>query len=100
MSENALAFISVLGTISSIALPILRSAGADAATIPGRESTAGRSSPRSAISKTGIDDIRKKQEQEDQRHLEVVSRLVAVESSAKQAHRRLDAIEGQCERRD
>ena len=42
--------------------------------------------------KAGVDDIRRKQEQQGEQHIEVVSRLTAVEASAKQAHKRLDNI--------
>ena len=43
--------------------------------------------------KSGIDDIKRKQEKEDERYVEVVARLTAVEASAKQAHHRLDGFE-------
>ena len=43
--------------------------------------------------KSGVDDIKRKQEKEDERHIEVVSRLSAVEASAKQAHHRIDNLE-------
>ena len=48
--------------------------------------------------KSGIDDIKRKQERQDEKaeaqHIEVISRLSSVEASAKQAHKRLDRIEG------
>ncbi len=47
--------------------------------------------------KSGIDDIKKRQELLDERHLEIVARLAAVESAAEQAHRRLDALRGKAE---
>ena len=43
--------------------------------------------------KSGVDDIKRKQEKEDERHLKVVERLSAVESSAKQAHHRIDELQ-------
>lgn len=48
--------------------------------------------------KSGIDDIKKKQEKQDEQHIEIVSRLCAVEASAKQAHHRIDSIKGRVER--
>ena len=48
--------------------------------------------------KAGIDDIKRKQEKQDERHLEIITRLTAVEASAKQAHKRIDRIEGAPER--
>ena len=47
--------------------------------------------------KSGVDDIKRKQEKEDERHVQVVSRLTAVEASAKQAHHRLDNLENKYE---
>ncbi len=44
--------------------------------------------------KSGVDDIKRKQEKQEQQHIEVISRLTAVEASAKQAHKRIDTIEG------
>lgn len=43
--------------------------------------------------KSGVDDIKRKQERQEQQHIEVVTKLTAVEASAKQAHRRIDMIE-------
>ena len=34
--------------------------------------------------KAGVDDIKRKQEKQDERHLEIISRVTAVEQSAKQ----------------
>lgn len=42
--------------------------------------------------KSGVDDIKRKQEQQERQHIEVVTRLTAVEESAKQAHHRIDEI--------
>lgn len=43
--------------------------------------------------KSGVDDIKRKQEKQDEQHIEMVTRLTAVEASAKQAHKRLDRLE-------
>lgn len=43
--------------------------------------------------KSNTDSIMRKQEKQDEQHLQVVERLSAVESSAKQAHHRLDRLE-------
>lgn len=42
--------------------------------------------------KAGIDDLKRKQEVTDNRHLEIIGRLTTVEASSKQAHHRLDEI--------
>lgn len=47
--------------------------------------------------KSGVDDIKRKQEKQDEQHIEVVSRLTAVEASAKQAHHRIDTLENKRE---
>ena len=47
--------------------------------------------------KSGVDDIKRKQDKQDSQHIEVVQRLSAVESSTKQAHLRIDRIEGKCD---
>ena len=46
--------------------------------------------------KSSLDDIKRKQERSDEKqaeqHLSVITRLTAVEASAKQAHKRIDDI--------
>ena len=49
--------------------------------------------------KSGVDDIKRKQERQDEQNIQVVARLTAVEASAKQAHKRLDMLEGREERK-
>lgn len=43
--------------------------------------------------KSSIDDIKRKLDKQDERYLELATRLTAVEQSAKQAHKRLDRLE-------
>lgn len=45
-----------------------------------------------------LDGLSKKLDRQEERNLELYSRLSAVEASAKQAHKRLDRIEGREER--
>lgn len=49
--------------------------------------------------KSGVDDIKRKQEKQDDQNLVFAERLSSVEASAKQAHKRLDAMEGKAERK-
>lgn len=42
--------------------------------------------------KSGIDDLKRKQEKSDERHIEIITRLTSVEASAKQAHKRIDEL--------
>jgi hypothetical protein len=44
--------------------------------------------------KSGIDDLKRKQEKAEERYLELAMRVTSVEESAKQAHKRIDCIEG------
>jgi hypothetical protein len=48
--------------------------------------------------KSGIDDIKRKQEAQDEKYLDMAERMVKVEASAKQAHHRIDAMDGKDER--
>ncbi len=43
--------------------------------------------------KSGIDDIKRKQDKQDERLLQISERLTAVEASSKQAHKRIDRLE-------
>lgn len=42
--------------------------------------------------KSGIDDLKRKQEKADERYVSVMTKLTEVEKSAKSAHRRIDEI--------
>ena len=44
--------------------------------------------------KSGVDDIKRKQEKQDERNEAFATELVAVKESAKQAHKRIDTLEG------
>ena len=43
--------------------------------------------------KSGVDDLKRKQEKSEERHFELCERVTAVEESAKQAHYRINRIE-------
>lgn len=44
--------------------------------------------------KSGVDDLKRKQESSDERHFTLAERVTKVEESSKQAHKRLDTMEG------
>lgn len=44
--------------------------------------------------KSGVDDIKAEQREQRKTNTEFVSRLTAVEASTKQAHKRIDTLEG------
>lgn len=46
----------------------------------------------------GIDDLKAEQREQRKTNTEMITRLTAVESSAKQAHKRIDRIEGKEDR--
>lgn len=46
--------------------------------------------------KSGVDDIKRKQEKQDDQYLDLRQRVTKVEASASQAHKRLDGIEETC----
>ena len=48
--------------------------------------------------KSGVDDIKAEQKEQRKTNLEVVSRLTAVEESAKQAHKRIDELKSKGEK--
>lgn len=48
--------------------------------------------------KAGIDDIKAEQRDQRKTNQELISRLTAVEASSKQAHKRIDALEGKASR--
>lgn len=43
--------------------------------------------------KSGIDDIKRKQDRQDEQYIKMAERVTAIEASAKQAHKRIDRIE-------
>lgn len=43
--------------------------------------------------KSGVDDIKQKQREQDKQNLDFIRHLTAVEESAKQAHKRIDKLE-------
>ena len=50
--------------------------------------------------KSGIDDLKNENREQRKTNIEVITRLTAVESSSKQAHKRIDRLEGQEEREE
>lgn len=44
--------------------------------------------------KSGVDDIKRKQEKQEEQYLDILTKLTSVEASTKQAHKRLDRLEG------
>ena len=93
MSENALTILSVISTICAIVFGYMAFARnrKKADTEEGRN--AGTMLSDIGYIKSGVDDIKAEQKEQRKTNIEVVSRITAVEESAKQAHKRLDGIE-------
>lgn len=88
MSQIAITAISVLGTVCAIVFgyaTFQRNRKKD-------DMDEGMLLTELGYIKSGIDDIKRKQEQQEQRHIEIISRLAVVEASAKQAHHRIDEL--------
>lgn len=48
--------------------------------------------------KSGVDDLKQEQRRQQETNIELITRLTSVEASAKQAHKRIDRLEGREER--
>lgn len=88
--ENIITIISVIAAISGIIF------GAAAFARNKRDDNREDGSYRSDIGyiKASMDDIKRKLDKQEQQYLDLVTRLTAVESSAKQAYHRIDRLEG------
>jgi len=83
MSENALTILSVISTICAIVFGYMAFARNRKKDDTEEGRNAGTMLSDIGYIKSGVDDIK----------AEVVSRITAVEESAKQAHKRLDGVE-------
>ena len=99
-SEIFLTALSVISTICAIAFgyAAFRRNRKHDDTEEGR--TAGSLLSDIGYIKSGVDDIKSEQKEQRKTHMEVVSRLTAVEESAKQAHKRLNTVEGRLDKRE
>lgn len=91
--QNILSLISLLGGIAGISFGLItffRNKKSDDTTDGKKD---GIVLTELGYIKSGVDDIKRKQEKQDEQNLVFVSRLTAVETSAKQAHKRLDTLE-------
>ena len=90
--ETALTVLSIVGTVSSVCFAYLAFARNRRKDDAGQGQHSGTILTEIGYIKSGIDDIKKKQEVQDARYLATVERLAAVESSVELAHRRLDDL--------
>lgn len=90
---DIITIISAVGTICAIifgAAALLRNKKTDTTTNAERDATV---LTELGYIKGGIDDVKTEQREQRKTNTEFVTRLTAVEASAKQAHKRLDQIE-------
>ncbi|MBD9060690.1 MAG: hypothetical protein EGR45_01535 [Ruminococcaceae bacterium] len=88
--DNIITIISVIAAICGVVF------GAAAYARNKRQDNREDGSYRSDIGyiKASMDEIKHKLDKQEQQYLDLVTRLTAVESSAKQAHHRIDRLEG------
>ncbi len=90
---QALALLGGMGTICGILVAIFNYKKANKVDNKDEGKQEGLIFSELGFIKSGIEDIKRKQDKQDEQHLEVVQRLSAVEQSAKQAHHRIDKLE-------
>lgn len=91
---DVLQILSAAGTVAAIifgAAALLRNKKTDTTTNAERDATV---LTELGYIKGGIDDVKMEQREQRKTNTEFVSRLTAVEASAKQAHKRIDQMEG------
>ena len=94
MSQEALTILSVISTICAIVFGYMAFARNRKKDDNEEGRNAGTMLSDIGYIKSGVDDIKAEQKEQRKTNIEVVSRITAVEESAKQAHKRLDSIEG------
>lgn len=87
-TDNIITIISVIAALCAIAAAVLNYRKAN------KEDGKASGTLLSDVGyiKSGVDDLKRKQEKSDERHIEIITRLSAVEISDKQAHKRIDEI--------
>lgn len=94
--NTAIAIISIVCTVLMLAvaaITLFKSSG-KATSDEGKES--GMVLTEIGYIKSGVDDIKRHQEKQDDQYLDLRQRVTKVEASATQAHKRIDGIEETC----
>lgn len=93
---NATAIISIICTVlcAAVAVITLLKSSDKATTDEGKEN--GMVLTEIGYIKSGVDDIKRHQEKQDDQYLDLRQRVTKVEASATQAHKRIDNIEETC----
>ena len=94
VTQEVLAYIiGIVGTISAIVFGVIAYKRNNKADNESKGKENGMMMTEIGYIKSGVDDIKRKQERQEEHHIEVISRLTTVEESAKSAHHRIDGLE-------
>ena len=94
MSQEALTILSVISTVCAIVFGYMAFARNRKKDDTDEGRAAGTMLSDIGYIKSGVDDIKAEQKEQRKTNIEVVSRITAVEESAKQAHKRIDELSG------
>ena len=92
MSDTAIALLSVTGTVCAIVFGYIAFMRAKRKDNTDEGQNKGVMLTEIGYIKSGVDDIKRKQDQLDAKQTTYLERLVCVEQSAKQAHHRIDEL--------
>lgn len=94
VTQEVLAYIiGIVGTISAIVFGVIAYKRNNKTDNESKGKENGMMMTEIGYIKSGVDDIKRKQERQEEHHIEVISRLTTVEESAKSAHHRIDGLE-------
>ena len=94
VTQEVLAYIiGIVGTLSGIVFAVIAYKRNNKTDNESKGKESGMMMAEIGYIKSGVDDIKRKQERQEEHHIEVISRLTTVEESAKSAHHRIDGLE-------
>lgn len=94
VTQEVLAYIiGIVGTLSGIVFAVIAYKRNNKTDNESKGKESGMMMTEIGYIKSGVDDIKRKQERQEEHHIEVISRLTTVEESAKSAHHRIDGLE-------
>jgi hypothetical protein len=98
MGTDAVVFVGVAGTICSIVFAYVGYQRGAKKESSDDGKTSGTLMSDIGYIKSGIDDLKRKQETSEMRHYALAERVTKVEESAKQAHHRIDELRKEMEK--
>lgn len=91
--ELMVTLVSVVGTITAIIFSSISYSASKKKDTSSDGQRIGALMTELGYIKSGIDDIKHKQEKADERYIEIITRLTAVEESTKSAHKRITDVQ-------